>query len=442
MKNKIDPKEKKNKEKKQKKKKSAFRIILLILLLVIIIFGGWFIYKVNKNGGGLKGITSTVIGSDTQKTQNLPKLQCVVMGESLNLTDTIMICSYDPKTQEASIMSIPRDTFIGKNKNRATAFDKINSLYQKGPEKTVQAINDITGLNIKYYITIDTKALRELVDEIGGVEYNVPINMDYDDPGQDLYIHLKAGIQKLDGNKAEQLLRFRHNNNGTSYPEEYGDNDIGRMRTQREFISVLAKQVLKPENIFKITKFVDIAKNNVETNLDFESLKDYIPYSVEFNSENIKTATLPGAPEKCNGVWLYTHDKTETKNIVQSLFSDEEEKEDEEQETNTIASNNTTKNNVVSSKSTKDLSKIDIEILNGSGSKANLDKAKKDLANKGFNIKKTGTTSETAKSTIINRTTQSTSIEEIIEEVLDIKNTKSGSNNAGVDITIILGKDY
>ena len=73
--------------------------------------------------------------------------------------------------------------------------------------------------------------------------------MDYDDKYQDLHIHLTAGEQKLDGNKAEQLVRFRHNTDGTTYPVEYGDNDIGRMRTQREFIMQVMKQTLKPGNI-------------------------------------------------------------------------------------------------------------------------------------------------------------------------------------------------
>ena len=74
------------------------------------------------------------------------------------------------------------------------------------------------------------------INEIGGVEFDVPIDMEYDDVTQDLYIHLDKGYQKLDGEQAEQLVRFRKNNNGTSYPYEYGDNDIGRMRTQREFL--------------------------------------------------------------------------------------------------------------------------------------------------------------------------------------------------------------
>lgn len=84
--------------------------------------------------------------------------------------------------------------------------------------------------------------------------------MDYDDPTQDLHIHLKAGYQLLDGNKAEQVLRFRHNNDGTSYPSSYGDNDIGRMRTQREFLKILMKQVANKKLITNSKEYIRIAK--------------------------------------------------------------------------------------------------------------------------------------------------------------------------------------
>src|SRR5699024_3279078 len=119
------------------------------------------------------------------------------------------------------------------SESKATPFDKINALYSISPEKTLEAVNRITGLDIQYYIVVKTEALIQLVDAIGQVEFNVPIDMKYDDPTQDLHIDLKAGVQMIDGEKAEQLLRFRKNNDGTSYPTEYGDNDTGRMRTQR-----------------------------------------------------------------------------------------------------------------------------------------------------------------------------------------------------------------
>ena len=342
MKNKKN--EKKEQKKKNIKKKKMVIKILMIILIIILCLIGIFVYKTYKNGWGLKGLVSTVVGHDASKLENLDEIQFLLLGDNQGLTDSIMICSYDPKTQEASMLSIPRDTFIGKNKKKARAADKINSLYQGGnTDAIIKAVNELTGLDIKYYVVVETDALIELVDAIGGVNFNVPIDMKYDDPAQDLHINLKAGEQLINGEKAEQLLRFRHNNNGTSYSYEYGDNDYGRMRTQREFITAAISQTLKVSNILKITEFLDIVKKNVKTNMDFNIIKDYIPYVVEFSTENLKTGVLPGQSEKCNEVWVFIHDKEESEKLIQELFFGVEQ----EEQTNEIETNETNASNKV-----------------------------------------------------------------------------------------------
>lgn len=122
---------------------------------------------------------------------------------------------------------------FGKKFSNANSNEKINSIYNdKNPERILSKVNELTGLNIKYYVKIDNNALIKLVDILGGIEFDIPIDMDYDDKSQNLHIHLKKGTQTINGKKAEMLLRFRHNNNGTSYSKEYGDNDYGRMRTR------------------------------------------------------------------------------------------------------------------------------------------------------------------------------------------------------------------
>ena len=325
-------------KRKKKKKKGVFVKILLIILIIIVCFAIYLTYKTIKNGGGIKGLAATVVGHNAETLKNLDKLNFLLLGDNQGLTDSIMVCSYDPKTQKAAILSIPRDTFIGKNKNKATAASKINSLYQgDNPEKVMEEVSDLVGIDLKYYIVVDTDALIELVDATGGITFNVPINMDYDDKVQDLHIHLKAGEQLIDGDKAEQLLRFRHNNNGTSYPEEYGDNDYGRMRTQREFIMQAVSQMLKVSNVFKINEFIDIIKENVNTNMDFNLIKDYIPYVVDFSTENLQTGALPGASEKCNGVWLFIHDEDEAKKLIDEMFFDKVAEEETSEDENIIA---------------------------------------------------------------------------------------------------------
>ena len=93
------------------------------------------------------------------------------------------------------MLSIPRDTFVGENQSRAKGSNKINALYSESPEETMKAVSELTGINVEYYAVINTKVLIETVDIIGGVDFEVPINMNYDDKTQDLHIHLKKGMQ-------------------------------------------------------------------------------------------------------------------------------------------------------------------------------------------------------------------------------------------------------
>ena len=446
------------KDKINKKRKKKMGKKILILLLIILLIGiGWFTYRTIRNGGGLSGMLATVVGHDENTKKDLKEIKLLIMGISTDLdselTDTIMVVSYNPNTQNANLLSIPRDTFTGKNTKKAVASQKINALYNisRTPEKTLAAVNEIIGLDIKYYVVVRTEALVKLVDAIDGVTFNVPIDMKYDDPTQDLHIDLKAGEQLLNGDKAEQLLRWRHSNNikgvgMTTYPSEYGDNDFGRMRTQRDFIIATLKQTLKPSNIFKIGQILEIAHKNVETNLELSYIKDYIPYAVEFDTENIKSATLPGTTpdlKDTNGVSIFVANKTETKELIQSMFyQDENENLTEKNTISNTANNTTSKNTVVNNTTTKD-DEITIELLNGSGNKEKIAKAKKLLEDAGYNVKKIGNTSTIAKTVITNKKDATDEKLKNIKEVLKTGNISiNKSSTSLVDVSIIIGKDF
>ena len=303
----------------KKKKKHTGRKVFIFFLLIIAILGGLFAKRVYDLDGNW---LAALFGHNKKTLESLDKLYILVMGESTGMSDTIIVCSYDPKTQEASMLSIPRDTFIGDSRSRATTSDKINSLYNSGkkPEKTMEAVNKITGLDVQNYILVDTEALVELVNVIGGIEFEVPIDMNYDDYSQDLHINLKEGYQKLNGDQVEQLVRFRHNADGTTYPYSYGIEDYGRMKTQRAVLTTIAKQTIKLKNIKEIGNIIDIAKKYVKTNMDLNILKDYIPYMVQIDTETFKTEQLPGESDIQNGIWFFFHDEEETEEVVQELF--------------------------------------------------------------------------------------------------------------------------
>ena len=448
-----------NNNKKTKKKMKRWKKVLLVMLLIILIAGGVFAYRVYQNGGGVSGMLATVVGHNENTKKSLQEFQVLLMGvstdqEGVALTDTIMVASYNPNTQRAVLLSIPRDSFTGTNVRRAKASDKINSIYNltKDPMETVEAVNELTGLNIGYYAVVQTEALIELVDAIGPIEFNVPINMNYDDPTQDLHIHLEAGVQQIDGEKAEQLLRFRHNNDGTSYPSEYGDNDLGRMKTQRDFITAVVEQTVKLENITKLGKILDIASRNLITNVDFNALKDYLPYAVEFQTENLLTESLPGeVPDmsRTNNVSVFVVDEEETAQLIQTLFYPEQATEGQLEDGNTLETNTSTNTNATNSSSSSSSSTsssksdIKIEVLNGTADGKVLQEVVNKLKQAGYNVSRTGTTTSTSKTVIANKKGVSTTIVDSIKNAIG---TGTVSNSSGTsskaDLTIIIGKDY
>lgn len=455
MNNKRQEKRNNRNRRKTKAKKSTGKKILIGILIVLLLGIAWFTYRTYKNGWGLSGMLATVVGHDENTKKNLPEIKVLILGVSTDLdsqlTDTIMVASYNPNTQKANLLSIPRDSYTGKNTAKATASLKINALYniEKTPEKTLKAVNEITGLDIKYYVIVKTEALIQLVDAIGGVEFNVPIDMKYDDPTQDLHIDLKAGTQKLDGEKAEQVLRFRHSNPDkitgqmSTYPSEYGNDDFGRMRTQRDFISALLKQTLKPGNIFKLGEILEIAHKNVETNLELSYIKDYIPYAVEFNTDNLQTATLPGTTpdmKDTNNVSIFVINKKLSTELIQSMFYVDST---EETENNTITNSLSTTSNSISSTTTVKDDELKIELINGSGNTSKLEEAKTKLEEAGFTVKKTGKTSTISKTVITNK---KNATEEQLKNIKQVLNAGSISTNkqasSQVDVTIVIGEDF
>ena len=309
---------------KKERKSRIKRILFFIILIAIIILDA----KVYENGGGVKGVIRTFLGQSTEKLEKIETFHVLVMGISTDLekplTDTLILCSYNPKLKKASMLSIPRDTFVGENQDKAKGSDKINSLYSESPQKTVQAVSKITGLEINNYAVIDTQLLVEIVDVIGGVDFNVPIDMDYDDETQNLHIHLKKGMQRLDGEKAEQLLRYRHSNPNEegsmkTYPSNYGSDDYGRMRTQREFVIETIKQTIQIRNIGTIKKVVKTIFENMETNLNLDMIKPYVPYIIDLNLGDIESLQLPGNSEKLNNLWFFIYDKNKTSELVEKI---------------------------------------------------------------------------------------------------------------------------
>ena len=428
-----------NKKNNKKRKHKTLKRVVIIILIIIIALATYLGTRIAQNGGGMRGIVSTLVGTNSEQVKNLEDIYMLILGKSQNMTDTIMVVKYSPKNQQASLLSIPRDSFVGKSTSSATAFDKINSKYQISPQSTIDAVNRLTGLNLKYYVTVDTKALRDLVDAIGGVYFDVPIDMDYDDSSQALAIHLKKGYQLLNGMQAEGVVRFRHNNNGTSYPSEYGDNDLGRMKTQRAFIETVLKQTLKVGNITKVNQLINIAKEEVSTNIPWDTLKNYAVALMDFDTNNLKTGALPGAADYYNGLSFFIVNTKQSKEMVNNLFFSTGENANDISSSNTISGTSTSGSN---KSLNKNRSKIKLEVLNGTGSSDRFDNAITQLKDYGYNITKKGTTNFTNKTVIIDRKSNSNEEKNELKSLLCTGTTTVGEDNSNVDFTIIIGIDY
>lgn len=232
-------------------------------------------------------------------------------------TDTMMLFRVNLETGSINLLSIPRDTRVLIKEK----LDKINHAHSfGGTTLTMRTVRDFLNLDVNYFVKVDYKAVMAIVDEIGGVDIDVPRRMKYDDPTAKppLHINIKKGLQTLDGKNAHDFLRWRKNNDGTGYPE----GDVGRIKAQQMFIKECIKQTLKPKNIFKLPTFIETYYDYVETNIPLDVMIKAAASAKKIDMENMTTNTIPGKGQRIAGVDYWIYDEEKTKAIVQEMFGD------------------------------------------------------------------------------------------------------------------------
>ena len=238
-------------------------------------------------------------------------------------TDTILLVHFNPSSGNINILSIPRDTKVDMP---GLKIPKINSIYSKknGNDLVLKTTSRLLNVDVKYYVYFNLSTFRKIIDLLGGVYINVPVNMDYDDPTQNLHIHLKKGRQLLDGRKAEQYLRFRHPNpNGyTGEMKKYYDgSDLKRIEAQQQFITELVRQKANILYLPRLNKIIDTVYGNMETNITINEVTKLLKSLASFSADKVKTFTLPGDSVKENGIWYYRINEAETSGIIDVYFS-------------------------------------------------------------------------------------------------------------------------
>jgi len=230
-------------------------------------------------------------------------------------SDVIALINFNPKRKKINILSIARDTRV-KNNGK---YGKINALISKGGEELViNEVENITGLKIDYYITLNFKGFREIVDVVGGVEIDVPMDMKYDDPVQNLHIDLSKGRQILDGEKSEQFVRFRK---GNRKGEGYEDGDLGRIEAQQLFFKEFINQKFKAIYILKAGSIFSILSENMRTNIKISDIDFFARQFSNINIDEINTFTLPGEAVYKNGIWYYIYNAKKTSEMIEDNFN-------------------------------------------------------------------------------------------------------------------------
>jgi LCP family protein required for cell wall assembly len=238
------------------------------------------------------GNVATLAGQDG-------RVNVLVLGRdrAAGLTDVMMLASLDMEDHTLNLVQIPRDTYAAYTR---ADYKKLNGAYAKlGGTGLSAFLQENMGVPVDHYVCIDLEVLSEMVDMMGGVRMKVPADMNYDDPAQDLHIHLKAGEQVLDGRMAQMFVRFRSG---------YAQADVGRMDAQKLFLSSLARDAKENLTLSQTVNLVTHCFGKVKTDMGLGDCIRCAKALRQVELSEMHMATLPGASARTNGnsgAWYY-----------------------------------------------------------------------------------------------------------------------------------------
>ena len=321
------PRRVRRRQRKQPHTLQVFLIIVLVLLTACVLVKAFFLKAPEQKAAELSAQpadaeNTTQQSPEEEAAQNALKSHLERKGGFYTIllsgldddnggSDTNILMAVDTVNGYVYGVSIPRDSkaIIGGKAH------KINYAYNKGgTELLASTVSEQLGIPVDYTVCVNLQGFTALVDAIGGVDFEVPINMDYDDPIQGLSIHFKKGMQHLSGADALRVVRFRHNNDGTGY----GSEDLGRMQTQQKFLKAVAKKMLSFENLISNPrKYAEIFGQYVDTDLSVTDLAWFGMQVLGMGVDKIDFSTLPNE-------WKYPYiylDPDETLALVNTYLN-------------------------------------------------------------------------------------------------------------------------
>ena len=294
--------------KKRRKRHRFLRLLLrlaviLLVLILLAVLGSVLLAKQPE--------TASPIG--TRREDCAAILLCGTDEDGVR-TDTMLLLYLDRGARQIRLLSLPRDTMV----NRENPVPKLNGAYgangmgEKGMNVLMDYVRDLIGYRPDGYMLIDLDCFEELVDRMGGVEYDVPMDMFYSDPTQDLYIDLKAGAQHLGGKEAMWLVRYR-----SGYPMA----DLDRVKVQRSFLSAAMDQWTSPGKFFRLPGALLLLMKHTQTDLSYRNLCWIALTVAKCGTGGLESDTLPGEAAWVNGGAYYVEDREKTAALINEKYN-------------------------------------------------------------------------------------------------------------------------
>lgn len=309
-----------------------------VALVAVLLIAGGAVYVFGSLGAA---VNRSYVPNDPDVAPEL-RAAPVQPGERINVlvmaldreavrTDVLILFSLDLEEKRVGAIQIPRDTrafLAGEG-----TIEKVNHAYAYGVRdgdpafppnlRALKTVEGLLGVRIHHTVVVDMEAFVRAIDEIGGVEVDIPFKMEYDDPAQDLHIHFEPGRQVLDGKQALEYVRWRHNNDGTGYPDE----DLGRIRAQQAFMRTVLAKVTSPGNLVRLPALAQTLAGYVESTIEPSRLPALAALVAGLKPEALEMTTLPGASASLYDeqfgqyVSYYLHDPVATRRLVDRLVN-------------------------------------------------------------------------------------------------------------------------
>lgn len=240
----------------------------------------------------------------------------LIFGTDGGRADTIILLSYDPDNDLADLVSVPRDTYHKVKGHNLPGQNKINSVYGLkdigGSKGMKYFLEKFLNVPIDNYVKVNYNGVSAIIDVIGGVNVNIPFDMNYDDKWANppLHIHFKKGPQVLNGKESVEYLRWRKNNG------EAGKGDLYRINRQQDFVKRAVSKALG----LRLPKVVKTSLNYVRTDMKSGNILNLAKQASDFDMKNLETYRIPGRVGT-SGHGLYIHDPEEMEKMFEEIYS-------------------------------------------------------------------------------------------------------------------------